>query len=121
MWRLPVKAIKLNFKPNNFRNKNMKIIMALGAILIGIFLFLMLRESPPIITYKQANTLYIKKYIKKIVLDGEYLYLHTKNKRYKIYKNIITKHVLFKKYPIEVKETNIVSLFLWLGVFYLWG
>jgi len=94
--------------------KNMKIIVTLLVVLLGLLLFTLLRDTDTLITHKQANTLFTKDKIKKLIIDGQYVRIQTDKTRYKIYKDAINTEAFFSKYPVEVKEENpyIYDIFL---------
>jgi len=89
-----------------FKEKNFLIIISLGAVLFTLFMFASLREDNKPITAAEASKIYKEGTIEKIVIDGEYLYLVTKNQRYKIYKGSINTKILFQKYPVGVIESK---------------
>ncbi len=89
-----------------FKEKNFLIIISLGLTLVTLFMFASLREDNKPITAAEASKIYKEGTIEKIVIDGEYLYLVTKNQRYKIYKGSINTKILFQKYPVEVIESK---------------
>lgn len=122
MWRQAVKAIKLQFKPQDLNIKNTKIIFILLVLLITLLSFGILRDTDTLITHTHANKLYSSNKIEKIVVDGEYIRLKTKTESYKIYKNAINTDAFFAKYLVEVNEDNsyiydILSLVILLGAF----
>ena len=113
---------KQKFIPNSLNKKNIRIILLLLALLLGLLFFTFLRDTDKLITHAQANTLYTNNQIQKIILDGEYIRLKTKTKTYKIYKNAINKDTFYSKYLVEVKENpsylyNTVLFFILLSIF----
>lgn len=113
-------ATKLNFEPKAMNAKNIKIIVSLLVVFVGLLAFAVLRDSDPLITHKQANALYTQDKIRKVIVDGEYIRLKTADKNYKIYKEAINKSAFFTKYPVEVTGDSsylydILSLFILLG------
>ena len=98
--------IKQKFSPNGLNKKNIRIILVLLAVLVGLLLFSLLRDTDKLISHTQANTLYSNNQIQKVVLDGEYIRLVTKTKTYKVYKEAINKETFYAKYLVEVKEDN---------------
>ena len=91
-------------------------------VLVLLLVFGSLRDNDTLITHEQANVLYTKDKIEKLVLDGEYIRLQTEDGNYKIYKEAINKTAFFEKYPIEVKEDNayiydIISLLIIMAAF----
>ena len=101
-----MKAIKQQFKPSILNNKNTKIMVGLLMVLVLLLVFGSLRDNDTLITHEQANGLYSKDKIEKLILDGEYIRLQTETGNYKIYKEAINKTAFFEKYPVEVKEDN---------------
>jgi len=103
-------------------NKKMKIVLVLFLLFAILITYAIMRDSDKIITHKEANILYSKNKIEKLILDGEYLHIQTKQNSYKIYKNAINKTAFFTKYAIEVKDNDFnlydfLSLILLLGAF----
>ena len=118
-----MKATKLNFKSKTLNSKNIKIIIALLSVVLGLLLFTLLRDTDRLITHKQANSLFTKDKIQKLIVDGEYIRLLTAEGRYKVYKEAINKTAFFTKYPVEVREEHastydILSLIILLGAFW---
>ncbi|RRS29946.1 MAG: ATPase AAA [Epsilonproteobacteria bacterium (ex Lamellibrachia satsuma)] len=104
-------------------NKNIKIIIILLAVLVGLLVFALLRDTDKLITHTQANRLFTKDKIQKVIVDGEYIRLHTSSGNYKVYKDAINKTAFFTKYPVEVKEKSdswydILSLLIVIGAFW---
>jgi ATP-dependent metalloprotease FtsH len=113
---------KRNFKPKTFNSKNIKIILSLLVVFVGLLSFGTLRDSDDLITHEQANTLYSQNKIQKVIVDGEYIRLKTADKNYKIYKDAINKTAFFTKYPVEVTQDSsylfdILSLVILLSAF----
>ena len=113
---------KLNFKPKALNGKNIKIIISLLVVFVGLLAFTILRDTDQLITHKQANTLYSQDKIQKVIVDGEYIRLRTADDSYKIYKDAINKTAFFTKYPVEVTPDSsylydILSLLIILGAF----
>jgi len=105
-----------------FNSKKIQIILSLLVVAVVLLAYGMFRDQDDLITHKQANALYNKGIIEKIVLDGDYVHLKTADKGYKIYKDAINKASFFSKYPVEVKESraylyDILSLLVLIGVF----
>jgi len=103
---------KFSFK--SFDSKNLKIIMGLLSLFIALIVFAMLRDTDKLITHKQANVLYSKEKIQKLIVDGDYIRIKTDEGQYKVYKDAINKNAFFSKYPVEVKEepSYLYDLFL---------
>ncbi len=113
---------KLNFKPRAINGKNIKIIISLLVVFVGLLAFGILRDSDQLITHKQANSLYSQDKIQKVIVDGEYIRLRTADDSYKIYKDAINKTAFFTKYPVEVTSDSsylydILSLLIILAAF----
>ncbi len=113
---------KLNFKSSAINGKNIKIILSLLVVFVGLLAFGILRDSDQLITHKQANSLYSQDKIQKVIVDGEYIRLKTADNSYKIYKDAINKTAFFTKYPVEVTSDSsyiydILSLLIILGAF----
>ena len=97
------------------KSKNSKIIVGLFFVLLILISFSIIRDTDKIITHKEANVLYKDDKIKKIIVDGDYLRIHTENSSYKIYKDAINKKAFFSKYRIEVvKDSNYYDIFSWI-------
>lgn len=114
-----MKATKQKFKPA-LNTKNIKIIIGLLIVLVLLLSFAILRDTDPLLTHKQANTLFKQDKIQKLIIDGEYIRIQTEEKRYKIYKDAINKDAFFTKYPVEVIQESsylydIFSLLVLLG------
>ena len=111
---------KFSFK--SFDSKNLKIITGLLSLFIVLIVFAMLRDTDKLITHKQANVLYSKEKIKKLIVDGDYIRIKTDGGQYKVYKDAINKNTFFSKYPVEVKEEpshlyDLFSLLVLVGAF----
>jgi len=122
MWRLPMLEMKPKFKVKMINGKNIKIIVTLLVILLGLLFFAMFRDTDTLITHKQANALYSDNKIEKVIIDGEFIRLKTATDTYKIYKDAVNKTAFFEKYPVEVIEDNryiydILSLFILIFTF----
>ena len=118
-----MKETKRSFNPKALNSKNIKIIISLLVIFLGLLAFIVLRDTDPLITHTQANKLFTENKIEKIIVDGEYIRLKTAQNRYKIYKDAINKTAFFTKYPVEVKEEgtsvyDILSLLILAGAFW---
>jgi len=110
------------FRFKGFDSKNLKIIIGLLSLFIVLIVFAMLRDTDKLITHKQANALYNKEKIKKLIVDGEYIRIKTDEGQYKVYKDAINKNAFFSKYPVEVKEEpshlyDLFSLLVLVGAF----
>ncbi len=101
-----MKATKRKFKTPVLNTKNIKVIAGLLIVLVTLLAFGTLRDTDTLITHEQANALYTKDKIQKVIVDGSYIRLKTNNESYKIYKDAINKTAFFSKYPVEVREEN---------------
>ncbi|BAF71970.1 AAA family ATPase [Sulfurovum sp. NBC37-1] len=99
-----MKATAQDFRSKLFDKKNLKIILTLSGLVVLLLAYTALRDTDTLITHKQANILYSKDKIKKVIVDGDYIHLKTDGGNYKIYKNAINTAAFFSKYPVEVKE-----------------
>lgn len=86
--------------------KNIKVIAGLLIVLVTLLTFATLRDTDTLITHEQANALYTKNQIQKVIVDGSYLRLITQEESYKVYKDAVNKTAFFSKYLIEVDEEN---------------
>ncbi len=110
--------IKLTME--SMSDKNRKIIWTLGLILVGLLLYLLLRDSSQTITGAKLEKLIAQNHIKKVVKKSDYLYLRGENDIYKIAVDGVDLKNLAKRYPIEVeRERGLRELFIFLalGVF----
>ncbi len=109
-----MKATEQRFKTTLFRKKNIRIIFSLLGVVILLLTYTVLRDTDPLITHKQANALYSRNKIEKVIVDGDYIRLKTADKTYKIYKEAINTAAFFSKYPVEVREDKgyLYDLFL---------
>jgi len=93
-----VKRTAQNFRSRLFDKKNLKIILTLSGLVVLLLAYTVLRDTDTVITHKQANVLYSKDRIKKVVVDGDYIHLITDDGRYKVYKGAInTAFATFEK------------------------
>ncbi len=79
-----MKEQKLSFNASILNAKNIKVIVGLLIILVTLLTFATLRDTDTLITHKQANALYTKDQIQKVIVDGPYLRLKTPEESYKI-------------------------------------
>ena len=84
--------------------KNLRIIIGLLVVTAALLTYVALRDNDTLITHQQANALYKKDKIKKVIVDGDYIRLKTDEGSYKIYKDAINTAAFFSKYPVEVRE-----------------
>ncbi len=101
-----MKETKRKFKTPVLNSKNIKVIAGLFIVLVTLLAFATLRDTDTLITHEQANALYTKDKIQKVIVDGSYIRLKTTDESYKIYKDAINKTAFFSKYPVEVHEEN---------------
>ncbi len=117
-----MQVMKPKFKTNMLNAKNIKIIVTLLVVLLGLLFFTIMRDTATLITHKQANALYTQNKIEKLIIDGDYVRLITAKGEYKIYKDAINKTAFFEKYPVEVVEEkaylyDVFSLLILLAAF----
>jgi hypothetical protein len=91
-----------HFKPKGLNDKNLKIIISLAGVIVILLAFAFLRDTDDLISHKQANALYTKDKIEKLIADGDYIRIKTREGQYKVYKDAINKKAFFSKYPVEV-------------------
>ncbi len=101
-----MKKTKRNFKMPTLHHNNIKIMTILLISLVLLLTFASLRDTDKLITHKEANSLYSKDKINRLIIDGEYIRLQTDTGQYKIYQGAINKTAFFTKYPIEVRKDN---------------
>ena len=94
------------FKKQMLDRKNIKIILVLLIVLLGLLAFATMRDTDTLVTHTQANALYSGNKIEKVVIDGDFIRLKTAKNSYKIYKGAINKTAFYEKYPVEVIEDN---------------
>ena len=94
------------FKKQMLDKKNIKIILVLLIVLLGLLFFTTMRDTDTLVTHSQANALYSGNKIEKVVIDGDFIRLKTAKNSYKIYKGAINKTAFYEKYPVEVIEDN---------------
>jgi ATP-dependent metalloprotease FtsH len=114
-----MQAIKRTSK--KLKHKEYSIILLLALLLFTLLAFAFLRDTDTIITHKQANALYTDNKIKKLLIDGEYIRIQTKENHYKIYKEAVNQTAFFKKYPVEVIEDKSYLLDLFSFIFFALG
>ncbi len=114
-----MKATKQVFKVPVFQAKNIKVILTLLVLLVTLLAFAMLRDTDTLITHDQANSLYSKNKIEKVIIDGAYIHLKTADASYKIYKDAINKTAFFSKYPVEVHEEKSYIYYVLFLMFFL--
>ena len=117
-------ATKQRFNALGINEKNLKIIIGLLVLFLLLISYSLMRDTDKLITHKQANALYMKHQIEKLIIDGDYIRIQTPQGRYKIYKEAINTAPFFSNYPVEVKESSlslydILSLFILAGAFAL--
>lgn len=117
-----MQEMKQEFSRKLGSKKNKRVIIVLAIVLLILLIFAMFRGGDKLITHKEANALYTKNTIEKIIIDGEFIHFITPTQNYKIYKNAINKTAFFQEYPVEVVEENthffdMISLFIVLVAF----
>ena len=114
-----MRGTKLKFKSPALNGKNIKVIAGLLIVLVILLTFATLRDTDTLITHEQANALYTKDIIQKVIVDGSYIRIKTSDESYKIYKDAINKTAFFSKYPVEVHEEDnfVYDLFFLLIIF----
>jgi len=115
-------ATKRRFDPRRIDQKNLRIIIGLTLLFILLISYAFMRDTDPLITHKEANALFTKNKIEKLIVDGDYIRIQTPQGRYKVYKEAINTAPFFSKYPVEVSKSaislyDILSLLLLLGAF----
>ena len=110
----------------NMDAKRLKTIALLFGILVIIVIIGIFKNNNTTITRGEVEKLDKNGTITKVVVDGNYLYLNTKNKSYRIYKDAIDYKDFFDKYPVEIKDNGvdlsmmaIFALIILLGIFYI--
>lgn len=111
-----------NYSLKHVNRKNLRIISGLLIVFILLLAFAMMRDSDRLITHKEANALYTKKKIERLIVDGDYIRIVTPEGRYKVYKDAINKNAFFSKYPVEAKSDSsnlydLLSLLILAGAF----
>lgn len=101
-----MRETKPSFNSSLLNEKNIKVIVGLLIALVILLTFATLRDTDTLITHEQANVLYTKNKIEKIIVDEPYLRLKTATENYKIYMDAVNKSAFFTKYPVEVHEKN---------------
>jgi len=99
-----VKSTKQHFKSVSMNKKNIKIIFTLLLLAAVLLAYGVVRDTDKLITHTQANALYTKNAIRKVIVDGEYIHLKTADGGYKVYKEAINTPAFFSKYPVEARE-----------------
>ncbi len=106
-------------------SKNSKIIIISLALLIGIILFSIFRDSSETIDKQRAMEIINNENIKKAFVTKPYLYIYTKAKSYKVAKEAIDMDKLFDKTIVEYEDEtsddiDIVMLLFMIGfTFYI--
>ncbi|MDD5548872.1 MAG: hypothetical protein PHI79_04640, partial [Sulfurovaceae bacterium] len=91
----------------NMNVKKLKTIALLFGILVIIIIIGIFNNNNTTITKNELAKLDKNGTITKVMVDENYLYLNTKNKSYKIYKDSIDYKDFFDKYPVEIKDNGI--------------
>lgn len=93
----------------NMDAKKLKTIALLFGILIIIIIIGIFKNNNTTITRGQVKNLDKNGSITKVIIDGNYLYLNTKNRSYRIYKDAVDYKDFFDKYPVEIKDDKSFS------------
>ncbi|MDY0195024.1 MAG: AAA family ATPase [Sulfurovaceae bacterium] len=104
-------------KKIGFNFKKIKAIALFFGVLVILLLFSIFRDTSTLITRSQADKLDANKTIKKITVNGEYLYFTTPQQTFRIYKEVIDYPKYYAKYPVEIKEREnwliwVLSIFI---------
>ncbi len=105
----------------NMDAKRLKTIALLFGILIIIIIIGIFKNNNTTITRGEAKSLDKNGSITKVIIDGNYLYLNTKNRSYRIYKDAIDYKDFFDKYPVEIKDDESFSLSWSILLFFMIG
>ena len=105
-----MRGIKLRFNLTSFKGKNLTLIWGLLIVFVLLLLFGIFRDSSKLITHQEANRLYTKNKIEKIVVDAPYLYFYTSEGKFKIYQEAVNQKAFFSKYLVEVRQSNGIFL-----------
>lgn len=76
-----------------------------AGVLLGLFLFALLRDSSELITLDKTRTLLEENLIKRVVLADEKVYIITNDETYRIPTVLVDKH-MFSKVPVETGSGN---------------
>ncbi|MDD5359840.1 MAG: AAA family ATPase [Sulfurovaceae bacterium] len=105
----------------NMNVKKLKTIALLFGILVIIIIIGIFNNNNTTITKNELAKLDKNGTITKVMVDENYLYLNTKNKSYKIYKDSIDYKDFFDKYPVEIKDNGIdfyiIAIFILIASF----
>lgn len=91
----------------NMNAKKLKTIALLFGVLVIIIIIGIFKNNNTTITRGEVDRLDKNGTITKVIIDDNYLYLNTKNKSYKIYKDAVDYKDFFDKYPVEIKDNSI--------------
>ncbi|MBD3807170.1 MAG: AAA family ATPase [Epsilonproteobacteria bacterium] len=105
----------------NMDAKRLKTIALLFGVLIIIVIIGIFKNNNTTITRGEVKSLDKNGSITKVIIDGNYLYLNTKNKSYRIYKDAIDYKDFFDKYPVEIKDNESFSLSWNILLFFMIG
>jgi len=87
-------------------SKNTKLIVITIGIILFIMMFSLLRDNSELINKQKAMDIINNDKIEKAFIEGEYLYLDTKDKSYKIAKDAVDMDKIFDKTIVEYEEDS---------------
>lgn len=112
----------------NMNAKKLKTIALLFGVLVIIIIIGIFKNNNTTITRGEVDRLDKNGTITKVIIDDNYLYLNTKNKSYKIYKDAVDYKDFFDKYPVEIKDNSIdlsmitiLILVVFFGILFLYN
>ena len=112
----------------NMNAKKLKTIALLFGVLVIIVIIGIFKNNNTTITRGEVDRLDKNGTITKVIIDDNYLYLNTKNKSYKIYKDAVDYKDFFDKYPVEIKDNSIdfsmitiLILVVFFGILFLYN
>ncbi len=112
----------------NMNAKKLKTIALLFGVLVIIVIIGIFKNNNTTITRGEVDKLDKNGTITKVIIDDNYLYLNTKNKSYKIYKDAVDYKDFFDKYPVEIKDNSIdfyiitiLILVVFFGILFLYN
>ncbi|MBE0498455.1 MAG: AAA family ATPase [Campylobacterales bacterium] len=92
-----------------------------AGILLGLFLFALLRDNSVAITLDKSNELLEQGLIKRAILADEKIYLITEEETYRIPTVMIDKHLL-SRVPVEASSSNyVVQILMALSIILIFG
>ena len=87
-------------------SKNTKLIIVTILIIISIIAISLLKDNSQMINKHKAMDIINNQKIERAFIEGDYLYLYTKDKSYKIAKDAVDMDKLFDKTIVEYKEDS---------------